>query len=223
MKINKIWLHHIKDIRVRNISSKFYFLYETDIVNPIWLKKKNEILEPKNEYQETSENPLNNEKIANQIDNKPFKKDKRMMNLSNLMWKDFRKMREKYGLGDSPLHSSDENEKISNEVFKELRPKIKKTMKEFLFKPRKRLWRTTLSIQSKNKMKYFLGSKSDSKVKKVAKNSIFTNNHLQLIHKLYQMKRIKSTIRPYSINKTPQRNVIQQIGKINISEVKSNY
>jgi len=48
-------------------------------------------------------------------------------------------MREKYGLGDSPLHSSDENEKISNEVFKELRPKIKKTMKEFLFKPRKRL------------------------------------------------------------------------------------
>jgi len=85
MKINKIWLHHIKDIRVRNISSKFYFLYETDIVNPIWLKKKNEILEPKNEYQETSENPLNNEKIANQIDNKPFKKDKRMMNLSNLM------------------------------------------------------------------------------------------------------------------------------------------
>lgn len=52
--------------------------------------------------------------------------------LGLLMYKHFWKIREEHGLGDSPLHSSDEDEEINNAAFHELRPNNKQKLKDFL-------------------------------------------------------------------------------------------
>ena len=65
------------------------------------------------------------------------------------MKKEFVKLREKYGLGDSPLHSSDESDEINNAAFRELRPKFKQKLKDFLLNQKKANVMSSWSMKSK--------------------------------------------------------------------------
>jgi len=167
---------------------------------PFWMQKSKSQLDVEHDVQK---NFLNLFK-TNEVKQKTLKKKTQ---LCNMMYKDFWEIRDNYGLGDSPLHSSDENEAINNAALKELRPKnTSKNMKEFLTLKSNSKSHSVLINKNKRRKSMsklliiiFLAISNDKKVNRPHKkndlnSTMISQDNLKAIHRLYQVKRLGSAI-----------------------------
>ncbi|CAI2381583.1 unnamed protein product [Moneuplotes crassus] len=202
---DKIWFHHAEDIRARSISH---------MSKPIWMGKvqKEEMKEEFN-YEDILQTHFSNinlkDSIPKKVDEQAFHK------ICTLMEKDFEGIKEANGLADSDLLSVDPHEKINNAAFRELRPKFKLKLKDFLTKQKKSGVLNNFSVPR---------SKSQGKANKKPLNSqnYFGKDNVMKLHKLYQMKRLKSSFQKLPLEKTKDAKTVILDLKSSSSKLKKN-
>lgn len=129
-------------------------MFYLDMQPPFWMRRKDKFDLGPNEYADTFEKDLNNSFVSKTTQEIPLTEIKNYDKLKKLMYKDFWRVRNHHGLGESPLHSSDENEEINNKAFHELRPKFRKgKLKDFLMKKSAKYERSLSSLKSRSEIR----------------------------------------------------------------------